>query len=160
MMKKFYLFTLFLSFTTSILFAQRKLNDNMYLDTLPNGLQVLVVEDNSVPLATIMITCKNGAYTETPEFNGLSHLYEHMFFKANKDYTSQEEFLDRVSELGMQFNGATSYESVDYFFTLPSFNLKQGLKFMNSAIRYPKFDEKEMAKENVVVDGEFQRHES
>jgi zinc protease len=160
MMKKFYLFTFLLSLVTSILFAQKKLNDNMYLTTLPNGLDVLVVEDNSVPLATIMITCKNGAYTETPQFNGLSHLYEHMFFKANKDYDSQEEFFDRVSELGMQFNGNTSFENVNYFFTLPSYNLKQGLKFMNSAIRYPKFDAKEMAKENTVVDGEFQRHES
>jgi zinc protease len=31
---------------------------------------------------------------------------------------------------------------------------------MNSAIRYPKFDKKEMAHENEVVDAEFQRNES
>lgn len=31
---------------------------------------------------------------------------------------------------------------------------------MNSAIRYPLFNKDEMAKENIVVDGEFQRHES
>jgi len=31
---------------------------------------------------------------------------------------------------------------------------------MNSAIRYPKFDSLEMKKENIVVDGEFQRNES
>jgi zinc protease len=86
----------------------------------------LVVEDNSVPLATIMITTKNGSYTETPKFNGLSHLYEHMFFKANKDYKNQEDYLDRVSELGMQFNGSTTYENVNYYFTLPKFNLNAG----------------------------------
>ncbi len=140
--------------------AQNKLPENMFLRTLPNGLDVLVVEDNSVPLATIVITCKNGSYTETPKFNGLSHLYEHMFFKANKDYKSQQEFMDRVSELGMDFNGSTSVENVEYHFTLPKKNLKAGLKFMNSAIRYPSFDSKEMERENVVVDGEFQRHES
>jgi zinc protease len=141
-------------------FAQSKLQANMFLRTLANGLDVLVIEDNSVPLATIEITCKNGSYTESPEFNGLSHLYEHMFFKANKDYPSQEEFLDRVSELGMNFNGSTSEEKVNYFFTLPKFNLNEGLKFMNSAIRYPTFDAEEMKKENIVVDGEFQRQES
>lgn len=146
--------------TATGLYAQSKLPANIFFKKLPNGLDVLVVEDNSVPLATIMITSKNGAYTETPEFNGLSHLYEHMFFKANKDYKSQEEFMDRVSELGIDFNGTTSFENVDYFFTLPKFNLKAGLKFMNSAIRYPKFDPQEMARENVVVDGEFQRKES
>jgi len=137
-----------------------KLPPNMFLKKLPNGLDILVLEDNSVPLATIELAVKNGAYTEPPEYNGLSHLYEHMFFKANKDYPSQEDFLDRVSELGIQFNGTTSYELVNYYFTLPKFNVIEGLKFMNSAVRYPKFDKDEMAKENIVVDGEFQRNES
>ena len=140
--------------------APSKMPPNMFYKTLANGLDVLVLEDNSVPLATIEIAVKNGAYTETPEYNGLSHLYEHMFFKANRDYPSQEDFLNRVSELGIQFNGTTSYELVNYYFTLPKFNLNEGLKFMNSAIRYPKFDAGEMAKENIVVDGEFQRNES
>jgi zinc protease len=123
-------------------------------------LEVLVIEDNTVPLVTIEIAAKNGSYTESPEYNGLSHLYEHMFFKANKDYPNQEAFLARVSELGIVFNGTTSQERVNYFFTLPKFNLTQGLQFMNSAIRYPKFDSTEMKKENIVVDGEFQRNES
>lgn len=160
MNKKLNLLLFFAALWPLFLQAQNKLPDNMFLRTLPNGLDVLVIEDNSVPLATIMITCKNGAYTETPKFNGLSHLYEHMFFKANKDYKSQEAFMTRVSELGMQFNGTTTDEKVNYYFTLPKFNLDAGLDFMNSAIRYPKFDKEEMERENVVVDGEFQRHES
>ncbi|WP_183563945.1 M16 family metallopeptidase [Mucilaginibacter sp. SP1R1] len=160
MNKKNQLLLLFVALFPVLLHAQSKLPDNMFLRTLPNGMDVLVIEDNSVPLATIMITCKNGSYTETPKFNGLSHLYEHMFFKANKDYSSQEEFLNRVNELGIKFNGSTTYENVNYYFTLPKFNLAAGLTFMNSAIRYPMFDKREMAGENDVVDGEFQRHES
>ncbi len=159
MIRKFCCFIL-LCLSAHFLQAQTKLPANIFLRTLPNGLDVLVVEDNSVPLATIVITCKNGAYTEPPEFNGLSHLYEHMFFKANKDYASQTEFMNRVSELGMDFNGATTEENVRYYFTLPKKNLKQGLRFMNSAIRFPTFDAKEMERENVVVDGEFQQDES
>lgn len=140
--------------------AQKSLPQNFYLKKLANGLQVLVIEDNTVPLVTIEIAAKNGAYTESPEFNGLSHLYEHMFFKANRDYPSQEAYLDRVKELGVVYNGTTSDERVNYFFTLPKFNLTPGLQFMNSAIRYPKFDSAEMKRENIVVDGEFQRQES
>lgn len=146
---------LILSISTS---AQKP--SNFFTKTLGNGLEVLVVEDNSVPLATIEITTKNGSYTEPPEFNGLSHLYEHMFFKANKDYPSQEKYMAKVRELGIAFNGTTSEESVNYFFTLPKTNLDKGLSFMNAAIRYPLFLTEEMEKENVVVDGEFQRHES
>ena len=137
-----------------------KLPANMFFKKLSNGLDVLVLEDNSVPLATIEIAVKNGSYTEPPQYNGLSHLYEHMFFKANKDYPTQDDFLNRVSELGINFNGTTTQELVNYYFTLPKFNLQAGLEFMNSAIRYPKFDKEEMQKENIVVDGEFQRQES
>jgi zinc protease len=59
----------------------------------------LVVEDKSVPIATIEINVKNGAYTESPEFSGLSHFYEHMFFKANKDIPSQEAYINRTKSL-------------------------------------------------------------
>lgn len=142
------------------LFAQQKLPSNFFFTKLDNGLEVLVIEDNSVPLATIEICVHNGAYCESPEFDGLSHLYEHMFFKANKDIPSQEQFMKRVQELGISFNGTTSNERVNYFITLSNQKLTEGLEFMNSAIRYPLFLEEEMKKENPVVDGEFQRNES
>ncbi len=41
---------------------------------LPNGLEVIVLEDHSIPLITIEMAVKNGSYTEPPELNGLSHL--------------------------------------------------------------------------------------
>jgi zinc protease len=140
--------------------AQSQMPSNFFLTRLDNGLEVLVIEDKTVPLITVEITVKNGSYTESPEYNGLSHLYEHMFFKANKDIPDQEAFLNRTNELGMQWNGSTSNERVNYYFTLNKKFLKEGLEFMNSAIRYPLFDEKEMKNENPVVDGEFQRAES
>src|SRR5580765_7607478 len=159
-MNRFFLilpFVLVLSYMGN---AQNHLPPNFFLTTMDNGLQVLAIEDNSVPLVTIEICVKNGSYTEPPEFNGLSHLYEHMFFKANKDIPSQEAYLKRINELGIVFNGSTSEERVNYFFTMPVHNLDAGLQFMNSAIRYPLFLPTEMKKEDPVVDGEFQRAES
>ena len=146
-----------------VLFTQvtaQQLPANFHLTKLKNGLEVLVIEDKTVPLITVEICVKNGSYTEDPDYNGLSHLYEHMFFKANKDLPSQEAFLNRVNELGISFNGSTSEERVNYYFTLNKKFLTEGLSFMNSAIRYPLFDETEMKNENPVVDGEFQRAES
>ncbi len=140
--------------------AQEKLPDNFFMKKLNNGLEILVIEDANVPLATIEIVVRNGAYTEDKDYNGLSHLYEHMFFKANKTYPSQKAFLDRVNELGISFNGTTSDERVNYFVTLSKDKVSDGLSFMNSAIRYPLFDTVEMRKENPVVAGEFQRAES
>ena len=94
--------------------AQSKLPSNFFMKKLPNGLELLVIEDKTVPLATIEIVVKNGSYTEDSAFNGLSHMYEHMFFKANKDLPSQEAFLKRIQELGVVFNGTTALNSIQF----------------------------------------------
>lgn len=140
--------------------AQPSLPKNYFWQKLDNGLEIVVIENHKVPLATIEIAVKNGAYTEGPEFSGLSHLFEHMFFKANKDYPDQEKFIARTEELGMIWNGTTGFERVNYFFTFDRDSLAAGLRFMNAAIRYPIYRTEDMQKERPVVDGEFQRGES
>ncbi len=140
--------------------AQPRLPKNYYWQKMDNGLEVVVIENHKVPLATIEIAVKNGAYTEGPEYSGLSHMFEHMFFKANKDYPDQEKFIKRTEELGMIWNGTTDVERVNYFFTFDKDSLGAGLKFMNAAIRFPIYRIEDMQKERPVVDGEFQRGES
>lgn len=157
---RLHLFTLLLLFMGASATAQIRLPKNYYWQKLSNGLEVVVIENNKVPLATIQIAVKNGAYTEGPEYSGLSHLFEHMFFKANRDYPDQEKFLKRTQELGAIWNGTTSDEMVNYYFTFAKDSLEAGLHFMNSAIRYPIYKEEDMQKERPVVDGEFQRGES
>ena len=49
---------------------------------LPNGFEVIVLPDKSVPLVTVEMPFRNGSFTEPPELNGFSHLYEHMFFQT------------------------------------------------------------------------------
>ena len=127
---------------------------------LANGLEVLVIENHAVPLVTIEFNVKNGAFTEGPEFSGLSHLYEHMFFKANRTIPSQELYLHRVNQLGASWNGTTSEERVNYFLTLGVDSLVPGMQFMEDAIRYPLFNQDELVRERPVVLGEFDRNEA
>jgi zinc protease len=128
--------------------------------TLANGLHVIVVENHAVPLVTVEIDVKNGAYTQTPEFEGLAHLYEHMFFKANKAIPSQEKYLQRTRQLGASWNGTTSDERVNYFITLGVDSLRAGMQFMEDAVRYPLFLQEELVRERPVVTGEFDRNEA
>lgn len=154
------LLTVVLVMSCISVFSQQKIAENMYFKKLANGLEILVVVDNTVPLATIEMACRNGSFTESDDYNGLSHLYEHLFFKANKDYPNFESFNKRSNELEITSNANTREEVVNYYFTLPSANLKPGLKFMNSAIRYPIFIKEDMAMENEIVNAEFTRQES
>ncbi len=133
---------------------------NIQSVTLKNGLEVITIVNHAVPLVTIELAARNGAFTEPPEFDGLSHLYEHMFFKANKAIPNQERYLERIRELGASFNGTTSNELVNYYITLPKSNLREGMEFMANAIRYPLFKEEEMIAERPVVTAEFDRAEA
>lgn len=127
---------------------------------LANGLEVIVLEDHAVPLVTLELAVKNGSFTEPPELNGLSHLYEHMFFKANRAIANQEEYLKTIGQLGITYNGSTQEEFVNYYFTTTSPNLRPALNFMRDAARYPLFDDREFEREREVVIGEVDRNES
>src|SRR6266478_2936994 len=127
---------------------------------LANGLEVIVLEDHSVPVVTIELAVRNGSFTEPPELNGLSHLYEHMFFKANRAIANQEDYLQKIGQLGIAYNGETREEVVEYYFTTTSPNLRAAMNFMRDAVRYPLFDEKELERERQVVIGEIDRNES
>ena len=127
---------------------------------LANGLEVVVLEDHSVPVVTIELAVRNGSFTEPPELNGLSHLYEHMFFKANRAVANAEQYLQRIGQLGIAYNGETREEVVEYYFTTTSPNIRAAMNFMRDATRYPLFDEKEFERERQVVIGEIDRNES
>jgi zinc protease len=127
---------------------------------LANGLEVIVLEDHSIPLITIEVAVRNGSFTEPPELNGLSHLYEHMFFKTNRAVANQEEYLRKIGQLGIAYNASTREEVVNYFFTTTSPNLRTALQFMRDSIRYPLFAAGDLEREREVVIGEFDRNES
>jgi hypothetical protein len=127
---------------------------------LANGLEIVTVEDHSVPLVTIELAVRNGSFTEPPELNGLSHLYEHMFFKANRAIDNAEAYLQKIGQLGISYNGTTREEVVEYYFTTTSPNLRTAMNFMRDAARYPSFDKGEFEREREVVIGEIDRNES
>ena len=127
---------------------------------LPNGLEVIVVENHGVPLATVEIDVRNGSFTQDSGYEGLAHLYEHMFFRADSDYPEPDAFPERASALGADFNGSTQEERVNYYLTLPSDSLDAGMRLMASAVMKPLFRKDELDRERAVVIGEFDRDES
>jgi zinc protease len=133
---------------------------NLNSRVLGNGLEVVVLEDHSVPLVTIEMAVRNGSFTEPPELNGLSHLYEHMFFKANRAIRNQEDYLKQIGQLGIAYNATTREEVVHYYFTTTSPNLRTAMNFMRDAARYPLFEPGEFEREREVVIGEIDRNES
>ncbi len=127
---------------------------------LANGLEVIVVENHGVPLATIEIDVKNGSFTQSPEYEGLAHMYEHMFFRANSKYPEPNQFWDQASDLGAVFNGTTQEERVNYYMTVPAEKLADAVQLLATALREPLFRRDELERERQVVIGEYDRNES
>ncbi len=145
----------------SMLAAQRaELEKIIQRKVLPNGLEIIVVENHGVPLATVELNVKNGAFTQSPEYAGLAHMYEHMFFRSNARYSRPDEFVQRAGELGAVFNGTTQEERVNYYITLSADSVDAGIRFLAAALTAPLFRQEELERERQIVIGEYDRNES
>ena len=150
-----------LAVVPAALSAQRaELERTIRQRVLPNGLEVIVVPSGGVPIATVELVVKNGAFTQSPEYAGLAHLFEHMFFKANDSYPAPDAFMDRAADLGAVFNATTREELVSYYLTVVADSVAGGMQFLNAALRGAQFRADELAREKQVVLGEYDRAES
>ncbi|UCH62782.1 MAG: insulinase family protein [Fidelibacterota bacterium] len=131
--------------------------DALSTKVLDNGLQVIVVENHTVPLVTIEVVLRNGSFTETPEKDGLTNLHAHMFFKANKTFPTREACLERTRELGIVSGIRSGEEWEAFYLTLPVDSLKQGLDFMSESIQNPIFSNEALGREKQVILNEIDR---
>ena len=91
--------------------------------TLANGLELVVIPDHRVPVATHMIWYKVGAADETPGKSGLAHFLEHLMFKGTEKNPTGH-FSQVVSTIGGQENAFTSSDYTGYFQRVPTDQLK------------------------------------
>lgn len=137
--------------------AQVQWPDNYHHKVLDNGLELLVIENKAVPLATIELAVKHGSAYETQETNGLAHLNEHLFFKTNSVFPTRESLESRIEELGLVFNATTNPERLSYFINLNSGNLKEGLAFMAAAVSKPELTQKSIDAEQPIIKNKLQQ---
>lgn len=128
-------------------------------DTLANGLQVIVVENHSVPLATAEVVVRAGAMIQEPEDQGVPHLYEHMLFRGYRG-PMEQDFRETAARLQAAYNGTTSDETVSYYLILPSANVGGAVDALADLVRKPRFVKDELIRERFVVLGEYQRRMS
>src|SRR5437879_5104302 len=75
--------------------------------TLPNGLQVLLHEDHSVPLVSVNVWYHVGSSDEKPGRTGCAHLFEHIMFMGSQHVPTGE--FDRLPEAARgDNNGSTT----------------------------------------------------
>ena len=96
--------------------------------TLPNGLQVVVIQDHRTPVVTQMIWYKVGSADETPGKSGLAHFLEHLMFKGTAKHPAGE-FSQTVLKVGGNENAFTSVDYTGYFQRVPREQLGKMMEF-------------------------------
>jgi zinc protease len=140
--------------------AQRATLDRiMHTDTLPNGMQVIVIENHTVPIVTAEIVFRAGAMTQSENDRGIPHLFEHMLFKSYRGPMG-EPFDADAARLEASYNGATSDEDVLYYLVVPSSNTNDALGLLARLVRDTTFNEADLRSERLVVLNEAQRDAS
>jgi len=126
---------------------------------LANGLQILLVPDDSKPTTTVNLTFRVGSRHENYGETGMAHLLEHMMFKGTpKNPRAWEEFQKR----GLDANGSTWLDRTNYTAVLAvnDDNLKWYLGWLADAMVNSTISRKDLDTEMTVVRNEMESGEN
>ncbi len=124
--------------------------DRVVEHRLPNGLKVLVLQESRAPIISVQIWYRVGSRNEELGKTGVSHLLEHLMFKATEKY-GPKEFSRRVQKAGGSDNAFTSRDYTAYFENGPKTELKNWLAMEAERMRGLKIGEEDFATERNVV---------
>jgi zinc protease len=126
---------------------------------LGNGLQLLLIPDDSKPTTTVNITYRVGSRHENYGETGMAHLLEHLLFKGTP---TTRNALAEFSKRGLNANGTTWFDRTNYFasFATNDENLKWYLGWQADAMVNSFIARKDLDTEMTVVRNEMERGEN
>ena len=113
--------------------------------TLPNGLDLILHEDHSLPVVGVNIWYHVGSKDEEVGRTGFAHLFEHMMFAGSKNHDSG--FFEPLEKIGANLNASTASDRTNYYVDAPSNYLElvlwlesDRMGFLLDALDQRKFD--------------------
>ncbi len=89
------------------------------MTTLPNGLQVVFLEDHSTPIVHAALWYHVGSKDEKAGRTGFAHLFEHLMFKGSKNVRA-DQHPSWITSVGGQANAFTDEDATVYWQTVPA----------------------------------------
>lgn len=128
----------------------------------PNGMNVLLLQDNASPVATVQIVYRVGSKNEVLGNTGSTHLLEHLMFKGTTTFNKKNgnSITDVLQNTGAQLNATTWYDRTNYHETLPSDKIGLALQIEADRMRNSLLLEEDKEAEMTVVRNEFERGEN
>lgn len=123
--------------------------------TLDNGLQVIVHEDDSSPMAVVNVLYNVGAKDEQEDHTGFAHLFEHLMFGGSVNIPDFDEPLQMA---GGENNAYTTNDLTNYYESVPTQNLETALWLESDRMLSLAFDKKSLEVQRKVVCEEFKEN--
>ncbi len=124
--------------------------------TLPNGMDVYTARDASTSNVTVQVWYRVGGKDDPEGRSGFAHLFEHLMFKATKDFP--DETFDRLTEdVGGNNNAFTSDDVTAYHETIPANHLERLIFAEASRLSSLVVDESVFESERDVVKEEYRQ---
>ena len=142
-------FILIFLLALSPLLAQNKADD-VKTFTLKNGMQIIVLEDHSIPNVAMYLFYKVGSRNEHPGITGISHFFEHMMFNGAKKY-GPKQFDITMEANGGANNAYTSNDVTVYSNWFPRSAMDLIFDLEADRIAHLNFDEKMIESERGVI---------
>ena len=126
---------------------------------LPNGLQILLIPDDTKPTTTVNVTYRVGSRHESYGETGMAHLLEHLIFKGSPRHP---QVWSEFNKRGFSANGSTWYDRTNYFasFAANDDNLKWYLNWQADAMVNSFIARKDLDSEMTVVRNEMEMGEN
>ena len=77
------------------------------------GMKLLLIPNDEATIISYGMYISVGSLDETDDELGIAHFLEHMMFKGSTKYPNTS-LINRLDELGTNYNATTSFESTDY----------------------------------------------
>ena len=94
-------------------------------ETLPNGLDVILHQDHSIPVVAVNVWYHVGSKDEEVGRTGFAHLFEHVMFEGSKHHN--QSFFEPLQKAGANLNGSTTPDRTNYWEDVPSNYLELAL---------------------------------
>lgn len=124
--------------------------NGMELVTLDNGVRLALDPMPGLETAALGVWVRVGARQETPEQNGIAHLFEHMAFKGAGGRDAKA-FAEAIENVGGYLNAGTGYERTSYTARITKEHAPFALDMVADMILDPHWIAEDLEKEKGVV---------
>lgn len=127
---------------------------NFAVDTLGNGVRVVVVREDRASTAAISVFVRGGSDHESERLNGVSHVIEHMVFKGTRSRACQQINLD-AERLGADVDAHTDRDHTAFHMRALASDAPALLAMLGDLVTEACFPAAELERERQVLLQEF-----